>query len=237
MTFRALLLDLDDTLVDHRGAAERGLRGWLAGLGLGGDTAETEALVERWFTLEARHYPRAQRRELSYTEHRRARVRAFLPGWDLADDALADEVYGGFLDCYRSAWRAFADAAASIEAALGAGLRVGVLTNGEHAVQSEKLRRTGLLYPDVAVFASSALPAAKPDRRAYEAACRGLGVSPETTLMVGDSLRHDVLGAQATGLHARLLRRPGQYDATPVPHGVRVLRGLDELRWSVRRSA
>lgn len=226
MTFQALLLDLDDTLVDHRGAADRGLRSWLTGLGLADTPADLEGLVERWFVLEARHYERAQRRELTYTEQRRVRIREFLPGWDLADDDLADDVFAGFLGCYQAAWRAFDDAAATLERARGAGLPVGILTNGDHTVQTEKLRRTGLLRADVPVFASSALPAAKPDPRAYLSACASLGAEPAATLMVGDSLRHDVVGARRAGLQARLLDRYGRYDAGRAGPGVQTVRTL-----------
>lgn len=229
MTIRALLLDLDDTLVDHRGAADRGLRTWLAGLGLAETPAQTEELVERWFVLEARHYERAQRGELTHLEQRRVRIRAFLPGWDLADDALADDVFAGFLACYQAAWRAFADAAAAIERARAGGLPVGILTNGDQAIQTEKLRRTGLLRADVPVFASSSLPAAKPDPRSYLTACARLDVDPASTLMVGDSLRHDVVGARRAGLQARLLDRHGRYDARGAGAGVVRLRGLAEL--------
>lgn len=225
----ALLLDLDDTLVDHRGAAEKGVRGWLTGLGLADSPAELEEHVERWFVLEARHYQRAMRREITHAEHRRARIRAFLPGWDLADDRLADDVFAGYLGCYQAAWRAFDDAAATLERAVRAGLRVGVLTNGEQRIQTEKLRRTGLLRPDVPVLASSRLPAAKPDARAYLAACAELGVAPAATLMVGDSLPHDVEGARAAGLQARLLDRSGR---AARPAGVQVLRALSDLDWA-----
>lgn len=229
MTLQALLLDLDDTLVDHRGASERGLRAWLAGLGLAQSPAELEGHVERWFVLEARHYERAQRGEVSYVEHRRARIRDFLPGWDLADDALADDVYAGFLGCYRAAWRAFDDAAAAIARARAQGLPVGILTNGELPIQTEKLRRTGLLRSDVPVFASSALPAAKPDPRSYLTACASLGAEPAQTLMVGDSLRHDVVGAQRAGLQARLLDRYGRHDARRTGVRVRTVRSLAEV--------
>ncbi|MCX6400403.1 MAG: HAD family hydrolase [Propionibacteriales bacterium] len=229
MTFQALLLDLDDTLVDHRGAADRGLRAWLTGLGLAESPAELESHVERWFVLEARHYERAQRRELTYSEQRRVRIRAFLPGWDLADDDLADDVFAGFLGCYQAAWRAFDDAAAAIERARRAGLPVGILTNGDQTIQTEKLRRTGLLRKDVPVFASSALPAAKPDPRSYLTACARLGVEPASTLMVGDSLRHDVVGAQRAGLQARLLDRHGRYDGPQAGAQVRTVRSLAEV--------
>jgi putative hydrolase of the HAD superfamily len=229
MTFRALLLDLDDTLFDHRGAAERGLRTWLAGLGLAETALDLEHHVERWFVLETRHHERAQRGEVSFLEHRRARIRDFLPSWDLADDALADDVYAGFLACYRAAWRAFDDAAAAIDAARAAGIRVGILTNGDQAVQAEKVRRTGLLRPDVPVFASSSLPAAKPDPRSYRTACASLGADPAATLMVGDSLRHDVVGAQRAGLEALLLDRHGRHDARRTGVRVRTVRSLAEV--------
>lgn len=229
MRIQGLLLDLDDTLVNHRGAADRGLRTWLTGLGLAESAAELEAHVERWFVLENRHYERAQRGELTYLEQRRVRIREFLPGWDLADDELADDVFAGFLGCYQAAWRAFADAAVAIERALAAGLRVGILTNGRLDIQTTKLRRTGLLRRDVPVYASSELPAAKPDPRSYRAACGDLGVEPAATLMVGDSLRHDVRGALDAGLQARLLDRHGRYDARRTTLPAPVLRGLDEL--------
>jgi putative hydrolase of the HAD superfamily len=237
MTIQGLLLDLDDTLVDHRGAADRGLRSWLTGLGLAETPSELESHVERWFALEARHYERAQRREISYTEQRRVRIREFLPGWDLADDALADDVFAGFLGCYQAAWRAFDDAAETVERALAAGLKVGVLTNGQLEIQTEKLRRTGLLHADVPVFASSALPAAKPDRRSYLAACEALGVAPGATLMVGDSVRHDVVGAQRAGLRALLLDRHGWYDARRADARIDSIRGLGELAPDVIRQS
>ena len=106
-----VLFDLDDTLFDHRGAAERGLRVWLAGLGLDG---LLEDHVERWFALEAFHHERFQRGEISHVEQRRARIRAFLAELGPADDAVADDTFAGYLACYRAAWSAFADAAAAL---------------------------------------------------------------------------------------------------------------------------
>lgn len=227
---RAVLFDLDDTLVDHRGAAIRGLRVWLGGLGLDGSVDEH---VERWFQLEALHYERCQRGEISFVEQRRARIRGFLPAWDLADDDLADDTFAGFLACYRAAWATFDDAAATLEQALAAGLPVAILTNGDQRAQEEKVRRTGLASYGVPVLASSSLPAAKPDPRAFLAACRSLGVAPEATLMVGDSVRHDVRGALGAGLAAVLVDRHGRYDRRPreVDARARRIRSLAELAW------
>ncbi|MEZ0577811.1 HAD family hydrolase [Nocardioides sp. MH1] len=225
---RGVLFDLDDTLFDHRGAADRGLRSWLGGLGLDGMLDDH---VERWFALETYHHERFQRREISHVEQRRARIRAFLPGWDLADDATADDTFAGYLACYRAAWAAFADAAAALERALGAGLAVGILTNGDQTIQETKVRRTGLASAGVPVFASSSLSAAKPDPRAFHEACGRLGVAPQECVMVGDSLRHDVAGARGAGLTGVLVDRVGRYRPTDVA-GVTRITSLAELSWA-----
>ncbi|KAA1419541.1 HAD family hydrolase [Nocardioides humilatus] len=230
MPVSGVLFDLDDTLFDHRGAADRGVRSWLGHLGLDG---MLEDHVERWFALEAFHHERFQRREISHVEQRRARIRAFLPGWDLADDTLADDTFAGYLACYRAAWSAFTDAAAALEQALGAGLRVGILTNGDQAIQETKVQRTGLASFGVPVFASSSLPAAKPDPRAFHEVCARLGVAPQDCVMVGDSLRHDVRGASGAGLTAVLVDRAGRYDRRRAEvAGVTRIRSLAELRWA-----
>ncbi|WP_183094273.1 HAD family hydrolase [Nocardioides stalactiti] len=223
-----VLFDLDDTLFDHRGAADRGVRAWLSGLELDG---LLEDHVERWATLEAFHHERFQRREISHADQRRARIRAFLPGWDLADDALADDTFAGYLACYRAAWSAFADASVALERALGAGLAVGILTNGEQRIQETKVQRTTLASYDVPVFASSSLPAAKPDARAFHHACAAIGAEPASVVMVGDSLRHDVRGAHGAGLAGVLIDRVGRYRPDEVA-GVTRIRSLADLRWA-----
>ena len=222
-----VLFDLDDTLVDHRGAVERGLRVWLDGLGLDGLLEEH---VERWFVLETFHHERFQRGEISHDEQRRARIRAFFPRWDLQADEVADDVFAGYLACYRAAWSAFTDAGAALARVQALGLPVGILTNGDQSAQELKVRRTGLASYDVPVYASSSLPAAKPDPRAFHTACADLGVDPAGVVMVGDSLRHDIDGARAAGMAGVLIDRIGRYRADQVT-GVDRISSLAELGW------
>jgi putative hydrolase of the HAD superfamily len=82
------------------------------------------------------------------------------------------------------------------------------------------------------VFASSSLPAAKPDAAAFAIACDRLGVEPEACVMVGDSLRHDVHGALGAGLAGVLVDRDGRYDDRADALGVRRIKSLAELAWS-----
>ena len=88
---------------------------------------------------------------------------------------------------------------ATIERLQGAGLRVGVLTNGPSEIQRRKLRATGVEGAVDAVLVSEELGVAKPDVRAFALAAAALGTEPSATAMVGDSLLNDVAGGLAAG--------------------------------------
>ncbi|MFT4293853.1 MAG: HAD family hydrolase [Micropruina sp.] len=195
---RGVLLDLDGTLLDHRGAADRAVVAWARQLGLSDDPDP----VARWRRAESQHYPQFERGECSFQEQRRRRVRAFSSALAGVDDERADALFDDYAAHYRQNWQALPGAAELIDRAFANGCRVGVLTNGDETQQREKLAAIGLLTPDLQVFASSTLGFAKPDARAFELACQGLATAPSQTVMVGDDPVKDILGARAAGLHA-----------------------------------
>ncbi|MBB2990305.1 putative hydrolase of the HAD superfamily [Mycolicibacterium iranicum] len=221
----AVLFDLDDTLLDHRGAAADALRAWAVDAGVG---MPADELATTWQLLERQYYDRYQRGELTKLEQRRARVRDLLSPVLLTDED-ADALFEAYWNLYRSAWRAFPDAEGVVRRALAAGLRVGLLTNGDVRDQRRKVDSTVLAHFDLPMFASSELPAAKPDRRAFEFSCAALHVEPAQCLMVGDSLVNDIEGARSAGLPAILLDRYGPARPAPEEHGL--VRSLDELHF------
>ena len=58
---RALIFDLDGTLIDHVGSATKALEGWLPELG----ATLTEDLTAAWFVAEEKHFPAWRAREIS----------------------------------------------------------------------------------------------------------------------------------------------------------------------------
>ncbi|MDI6104856.1 HAD family hydrolase [Actinoplanes sp. NEAU-A12] len=215
---RAVLFDLDDTLVDQETAAGAAVVSWAATLGITGPGVAAD-----WARIAEPHYARYQRREITFTGQRRERVREFLaasparhPGAVLTDEE-ADGLFAGYLERYESGWAAFDDAVPALRHARATGLTVAVLTNGDEAQQRRKLDRTGLAAEIDVLVASSALPAGKPDPRAFRAAVDLLGVDASEALMVGDSLDKDIRGALAAGLPAVLLDRHGVHAGAGVP--------------------
>lgn len=215
---RAVIFDLDDTLVDHTSAADEAAVSWALALGV--DDPHPSA---RWAEVTAVHYPRYQRRELTLAEQRRQRVRDFLERY--LDDATADAHFTDYLARYEAAWRAFDDAAPALRRVRAAGLGVGVLTNGDATQQRAKAERVGLTSEIDVLVASSELAAGKPDAGAFLHTTRLLGVAPGDALMVGDSLTDDVHGAIAAGLQAVLLDRHERHPSIDV----RRVRSLDAI--------
>ena len=223
--YEVVLFDVDDTLMDHRGAANDALQLWARDLGIDMDAVE---LAAAWQLLERRYYDLYQRGELTKSGQRRARIRAMLERPDLTDRD-ADALFEIYWTAYCAAWRVFPDAVDAVRRALGAGHRVGLLTNGEARDQQRKVEATVLAEFGLPMFASSELPAAKPHRKAFESACNAMDVVPSRCLMVGDSLANDVEGALNAGLSAVLLDRSGAKQR--VPDGYGLIGSLDQLRF------
>ena len=97
-------------------------------------------------------------------------------------------------------------------AALRPSYRLGLASNG-----NSRAERCGL--PDAFAFEVYAhvdgVPK-KPSPAFYSVVCRGAAAPPSSIVHVGDSVAHDVVGAQAAGLRAVWLNRAGR----PRPSGV-----------------
>lgn len=138
---RAVLFDLDDTLFDHQASATTGLGTFLRHLGSG----PSGALRQRWFEVERANYDRWLAGEISFVEQRRERLRQFLPSTGAIVPATEDELDGLFaiyLSHYEAAWTAFPDSADALRMLAAKGLVVGVITNGSHIQQTQKIQKS-----------------------------------------------------------------------------------------------
>lgn len=213
-----VLFDLDGTLVDHSSAAAAAVVVWAAEYGVAGPEVAAD-----WAAVSDKHYRRYQRRELSFAEQRRLRVREFLGV--AVSDAEADAMFEGYVRRYEAGWAAYDDAVPALRAVRAAGLGAVVLTNGNTAHQRYKLDRLGLTAEIDELITGDDLPATKPDPRAFQYALERVGAAPTEALMVGDSLENDIRGAQAVGIQAVLIDREDLFAQAGVPR----IRSLTEL--------
>ena len=149
--------------------------------------------------------------------YRRAAWSRALADYGVHDAPFADTLADTFRRERGARHVAFADAAPLLRTLQGR-YRLAVLTNGAPAQQREKLYGAGLAAYFETVVVSGEVGVGKPDPRVFGAALAALDVAPSATVMVGDSIERDILGAQAAGLHAIWLNRsamdhhPGEHE-------------------------
>lgn len=235
-----VLFDLDDTLMAHREAVAAGIALHLHERGYEADLVTAQAL---WHELEERRYHAYLAGELTFEGQRRARATDFARAHgDPIDDESAGAWFARYFERYRESWALHDDvlpALDAIEASL-AGVRFGIITNGELEFQLAKLVQLGLEVGHPGriehLVASGAEGVTKPDRRIFEVAvARFAADSPVTAAAyVGDRLRTDAIGAARAGLVGVWLNRSGERpsadEATDAARaGVHEIRTLAEL--------
>ncbi len=218
-----ILLDLDDTLVDHttarRQAAERFGRQMAASI----PDYQADRFAERWNDVSERHIAVFLRGEIDFQTQRRRRMREIFGQADMPD-TQADEIFSRYLEHYENAWRVLPDVLPFLHAMKGQALAV--LSDGAQDQQEEKLRRVGIDHHFRFVITAESTGLAKPDPEMFRAACRAAGVQPHEACYIGDNLRKDALGAARAGLRGVWLNRAG----LEVPSGVEAIRSLAEFR-------
>jgi putative hydrolase of the HAD superfamily len=229
---RALLLDLDDTLLAYSAGVDES---WAQACGVATPPVEVAtliaALVETrkgfWTGDPARHARERVNMLGAWTKI----VAEALARCGCADDALAAAIAGDYAERRREAMRLFPETRAVLDALRARGLPLALVTNGDAVQQRDKIERHDLSRYFGAILIEGEFGCGKPEERVYREALRQLGVGTEGVWMVGDHLEWDVLAPQRLGLTGVWIDRDGAglppAHAEARPH--RIIRSLSEL--------
>lgn len=231
MTYGALLLDLDDTLIDTRQGTSLALRDFH---GSHGDQIgiSLEKVVAIWEHSIKTHFPRYISGELSFQDQRRWRIRDIFARPEMGE-VEADTLFKAYLAHYAHHYILFDDVLSFLDGLNG--FPVAIVTNGAEEHQWVKVRATGLDARIKTIVISEAVGLRKPQKEIFEYAARELGVAPEACLMVGDNYDADCLGALGAGMAALRIDRFGTGTGTldsemaGKAEKVRVISGLAEI--------
>ena len=138
-------------------------------------------------------------------------------------DACAREMYLEWASCHH--FHLYDEAEAVLRELAARQLKIGLISNSHRSMDEfvEHFRLQGLV---AAAVSSADHGYLKPHPSIFEAALMQAGVEARASLMVGDSLAHDVQGARAVGMRGVLLHR----GSGPVPDvDVPVIRNLTDL--------
>ncbi|WUS99724.1 HAD family hydrolase [Streptomyces sp. NBC_00708] len=207
--WKAVLFDLDDTLIDYSSAAaderESVHRLVLPHLPAGA----MDGFWERYDGHLARHHAEVDTGRVTVDDYRESRLRHALKPWCEPSHELATAV-ASCADMTAARVELHAGVLDVLGSLRSAGVRLGIITNGPGGMQNAKCARLGLTAAVDAVVTSQDARRTKPDAAVFHMALDRLNTSPERGVVVGDSWENDVLGAIRAGVGAAVhIRRPG----------------------------
>jgi putative hydrolase of the HAD superfamily len=203
---RAVLFDLDDTLVDHQHASRAAIAGVRARFAAF-QARELDALVaENQRILDEIHQEVALgRRDVADARIERYRRLFAFVGHPDGRAAAAAELHRRLYHASRRC----VEGALELVTLLSTRLRVGIVSNNTLAEQTEKLATFGFAPMVRALVTSEEVGVAKPDRRIFRAALDRLECEAHEAVMIGDAWREDIVGATGAGIRALWLNRHG----------------------------
>src|SRR5215204_5698523 len=234
MNPRAILLDLDDTILDDSSLVHESWREACAGHADRLAPLDTVVVVDeirnmsKWFWDDP---DRHREGRLQLDAARREVVRLALAKLGIDDDDLArciGDAYGHRRDI---GMEPLPDAIDTVRWLRDSGRRLALLTNGAAAPQRRKIVRFELTDLFDAILVEGEVGFGKPDERVYERALSALDVKPSDAWMVGDNLEWDVAAPQRLGLAGIWIDRRGR--GLPEHSSVRpdhIIRSLSEVR-------
>jgi putative hydrolase of the HAD superfamily len=206
---KALLVDLDDTLLDYSGGVDAC---WETACETAAPDVERAALLaalidaRQWFWSDPERH-RRERVDMVGAWTKIAARALDVCGCANADTAAAvAEVYA---ERRRAAWRLFPEAAAFLTHLRDRGVPLALVTNGDARQQRDKIARHDLARWFEAILIEGEMGYGKPDEVVYREALRRLGVDAREAWIVGDHLEFDVGAPQRLGLRGVWVDRAG----------------------------
>lgn len=199
-----MLLDIDDTLVDHSSAEKE------ASIKFGqqyeNDIPDYEGseFPAIWKTVAENHIAKFLSKEITFQEQRRRRIKNIFKSSKLSDNDC-DNLFQSYLNHYEKAWSLFSDVIEFLEK--HSEFTLGVLSDGEQHQQEKKLEQMGILIFFDFVLTAESTGLSKPDARFFNIACDLANCRSYEAYYIGDNLKKDAIGAQNAGLNGVWLNR------------------------------
>ena len=225
---RALLIDIDNTILDFDAYVREAMKTGFAKFGIGEYREEMFPIFTR---INLSLWRRIEQGTLTFEELQKIRWNRVFEGLGFTFDGPTFERY------FRSMLNENAipvEGAHETLAYLQTKYVLGAASNAPYRQQVGRLQLAGMKRYFRHFFLSERIGASKPDPAFFDACMCGLreempDLQPDEVMMIGDSLTSDVGGGQAYGMQCCYFDREGKHNAPPGCPSVTKLEQLREL--------
>lgn len=201
MGYRHLFFDLDHTLWDFEANSRQTLEQLYRELQLKDRGVHDFDLFHRnYLQHNDKLWDRYRNGYIKVDELRWKRMWLTLLDFRIADEALSRDMGIRFLELLPTRKLLFPHTLDILDYLTGKGYQLHLITNGFEKTQHGKLRSSGLDGYFREVITSEGSNSLKPHREIFEYAFRKTGALPEESIMIGDTIDVDILGAVNAGI-------------------------------------
>ena len=231
MKYKDLFIDFDDTLYDTYGNAVISLRETFEAFRLERFFADPQVFYNAYWAANIDLWTRYSKGEITRPYLIVERFRRPLSAGQGLDvtEPFCLEMSDKFLEFCSSKPGVVEGAHELMDYLKHQGYRMHMCSNGFHEVQYKKLAACGLKdYFDTIILSEDA-GANKPSMQYFDYALRQSGADIATTMMIGDNLQTDIMGANRAGLDTILFNRWGIEPSSVPTYTVETLRDIMKI--------
>jgi putative hydrolase of the HAD superfamily len=201
MKYRHLFFDLDHTLWDFEANARATLVQLYTEMKLlERGVHDFELFYKNYLVHNDKLWERYRNGYIKQEELRVKRMWLTLLDFKIADDKLAGEMNVRFLDLLPTRTLLFPYTIEILQYLQTRGYQMHLITNGFEKTQHSKLKYSGLDIFFKQVITSEGSNSLKPKKEIFEYAFRKTGALPGQSIMIGDTIDVDILGAVNAGI-------------------------------------
>ena len=225
MKMKALLIDIDGTLLDFRQAEIRGISAVLEHYGIAPDGEKTK----RYHDLNQRFWQKYERGEITRREIGILRYPAYFEelGLDVkVDPAVCERLYEGAVE----GLLIVIDGAEEMLRYLSSRYLLYAASNGYSRMQRDRLERAGLLPYFRDLFTSEDTGSQKPQKEYFDYCFARMpqDIRRDEVMIIGDGLSSDMAGGNRAGIHTCWYNAYGETNEAGVSIDVEI-HSLEEI--------
>jgi putative hydrolase of the HAD superfamily len=201
MQYKHLFFDLDHTLWDFEANSRQTLQGLYDSLELKKrGVHDFDLFIKNYLAHNDKLWERYRNGYIKVDELRWKRMWLTLLDFKIADEPLAREMDGEFLSMLPTRKILFPYTTEILDYLSGKKYNLHLITNGFEKTQHQKLQHSGLDKYFDRVITSEGSNSLKPHKEIFEFAFQKTGALPEESIMIGDTIEVDILGAVNAGI-------------------------------------